>query len=249
MTAREVSSNSAYGQDYADIYDQSFDHRDDLAKVVAAISSVAPGGSILEFGIGSGRIALPLSRAGRQVVGIDNSTEMLALLAKKPGAEKIVTLVGDCTTARAAGEYSLVIICFSTLYLLGSQSAQLQCFRNAASHLPVGGRFLVEAFLHDRSQWPTNEQFSTTGVERDVVTARAAVHDPVAQTIALQHLTIRPGGISFRPNLLRYVWPSELDLMAQLAGMRFVERWGDWNKTPFGSASSNMISVYEKIQQ
>lgn len=247
MTVREISSNSPYGQDYADIYDQSFDDRDDPGKLVAAISAVSPSGAILEFGIGSGRIALPLARAGRHVTGVDNSKEMLALLEKKPGAEKIANHLGDITTLKVAGEFSLVLVCFSTIYLLGSQSAQLLCFQNASNHLRAGGRFLVEAFLHDRSQWLTNEQFSTTGVERDVVTARAAVHDPVLQTITLQHLTIRAGGISFRPNLLRYIWPSELDLMGKLSGMRLVERWGDWNRTSFSAASSNMISVYEKI--
>lgn len=238
--------DNSYGDDYVDVYDKMFDSRDNDADVASFLSSLAAGGRALELGIGTGRLAIPLADAGIEVHGIDNSQAMLDVMKTKPRAAKIRAYLGDATSMRIPGEFQLVFIGFSTIYLLGSQEVQVQCFRNAALHLPKGGKFLVEAFLHDRLQWPTGEQFSTTSVERDHVSVRAAVHDPVTQTIKLNHMTIRPEGVSFRPNRLRYIWPSELDLMSQLAGMRLVGRWGDWKKTPFSAQSTGMVSVYEK---
>jgi SAM-dependent methyltransferase len=239
--------DNSYGDDYVDVYDQYFDTRDSEHDVGAMLAGLAAGGRALEFGIGTGRLAIPLSAAGIEVHGIDNSAGMLDVLKTKPRAAGIRSYLGDATTLRIPGEFQLVFIGFSTIYLLGSQQVQLQCFRNAAAHLPVGGKFLVEAFLHDRSHWATGEQFSTTGVERETVTVRAAIHDPVEQVIRLNHMTIKPDGVSFRPNRLRYIWPSELDLMGQLAGMRLVGRWADWKKSPFNAQSTNMVSVYEKL--
>lgn len=240
--------DNSYGDDYVDVYDKYFDARDNEQDVGATLAGLAAGGRALEFGIGTGRLAIPLAATGVEVHGIDNSEGMLDVMKKKPRAKNIRSYLGDATTMRIPGEFQLVFIGFSTIYLLGSQEVQLQCFRNAAAHLPVGGKFLVEAFLHDRLQWPTGEQFSTTGVEREMVTARAATHDPVEQIIKLTHMTIRPDGVSFRPNRLRYIWPSELDLMGQLAGMRRVARWADWKKSPFNAQSTNIVSVYEKVQ-
>jgi SAM-dependent methyltransferase len=238
--------DNSYGDDYVDVYDQYFDSRDNASEVAALLSSLAAGKRALEFGIGTGRLAIPLAAAGIEVHGIDNSQAMLDAMKAKAGAAAIRSYLGDATTLRVPGEFQLVFIGFSTIYLLGSQEMQVRCFRNAADHLPQGGKFLVEAFLHDRLQWSTVEQFSTTGVERDRVTVRAAIHDPVEQVIKLQHMTIGTGGVSFRPNRLRYIWPSELDLMGQLAGMRLLARWGDWKKTPFSAHSASMVSVYEK---
>lgn len=238
--------DNSYGDDYVDVYDQLFESRDNDAEVASLLSALAAGKRALEFGVGTGRLAIPLAAAGVEVHGIDNSRAMLDVMQAKPGAAGIHCYLGDATTLRVPGEFQLVFIGFSTIYLLGSQQMQLQCFRNAAEHLPSGGKFLVEAFLHDRLQWSTGEQFSTTGVERDHVKVRAAIHDPVDQVIKLQHITIGADGISFRPNRLRYIWPSELDLMGQLAGMRLIERWGDWKKTPFSAQSTSMVSVYEK---
>jgi SAM-dependent methyltransferase len=238
--------DNSYGNDHVNVYDTFYESRDNDAEVAALLSALAAGKRALEFGVGTGRLAIPLAAAGVEVHGIDNSQAMLDVMQAKPGAARIHSYLGDAATLRVPGEFQLVFIGFSTIYLLGSQQMQLQCFRNAAEHLAPGGKFLVEAFLHDRLQWSTGEQFSTTGVERDQVNVRAAIHDPVDQVIKLQHITIGTAGISFRPNRLRYIWPSELDLMGQLAGMRLMARWGDWKKTPFSAQSTSMVSVYEK---
>lgn len=239
--------DNTYGDDHFGVYDALFGQRDDVDSVGSLLAEVAGGGRVLEFGVGTGRLAIPLAARGVEVHGVDNSERMLAVLRSKPAAAAIKTYLGDVTTIRIPESFQLVFIAFSTIYLMGSQQAQVECFRNAARHLPAGGRFLLEVFVHDRRQWPTAEQFSTTGIEADQVTARAAIHDPLEQIIRLQHLTIKPDGTSFRPNRLRYIWPSELDLMGQLAGMRRVNRWADWKKTPFSADSSSMVSVYEKL--
>jgi len=238
-----------YGDDWAHVYDELFQNRDDLTVVSDTLASLAGDGPVLEFGIGTGRLALPLAERGLKVYGIDNSEEMLRRMRAKPGADKITAVLGDCTRDLIGeeGAFSLVFIAFTTLFLLGPQDTQVECFKNAARHLRKGGVFVVEAFVHDRTRFHQFQEVVTTKVGENVVGFRVGILDPVNQVLRTQHIELTPEGIKFRPNWLRYVYPSEMDLMARLAGMRLRERWSSWSKAPFTAESVTQIGVYEKI--
>jgi SAM-dependent methyltransferase len=240
---------SNYGDDWAYIYDDLFANRDDLAVVGNTLAALANGGPVLEFGIGTGRLALPLAARGLKVHGIDNSQAMLDKLRAKPGAENITTLLGDCTKDRMEGEFSLVFIAFTSLFLMGPQDVQVECFMNAARHLRIGGVFLVEAFVHDRTRFLQLQEVVTTKVGDNVVGFRVGMLDGVNQVLRTQHIELTPEGIKFRPNWLRYIYPSEMDLMARLAGLKLRTRWSSWSGAPFTSDSGTQIAVYEKVSE
>jgi SAM-dependent methyltransferase len=241
----QIGDNS-YGDIYAAAYDDLFQDRDDLALVSSVLARLADGGAALEFGIGTGRLALPLAEQGVRVAGVDNSPEMLRRLQEKPGAAQINAVLGDCTVDRIDGAFDLVYIAFSTIYLMAEQQGQVRCFQNAARHLRPGGVFLVEGFVHDRSRWLHDQETVTTRVSDQGVSMRFAVLDPVKKLIRMQQVELSPAGVTMRPNRLRFIYPAEMDLMAQLAGMRLRERWSDWSGAPFGAGSGTQIAVYEK---
>jgi SAM-dependent methyltransferase len=241
--------DNAYGEIYAASYDDLFQERDDLALVSSVLATLAGNQSALEFGIGTGRIALPLAARGVRVTGIDNSPDMLSRLQAKPGAEQITAVLGDCTTDHVEGVFDLVFIAFSTIYLFEDQDAQVRCFQNAARHLRPGGVFLVEGFVHDRSRWQNRQEAVTTHVSDHSVSLRFGALDPVRQLIRMQQVEITAGGITMRPNRLRFIYPAEMDLMARLAGMRLRDRWSDWSGAPFGAESGTQIAVYEKVAE
>jgi SAM-dependent methyltransferase len=239
--------DNTYGDDYASVYDHLFEDRDNLYQVGETLAALAGNGPVLEFGIGTGRLAVPLAERGIKVVGIDNSESMLKKLREKPEAKGITGVLGDCTQDRIEGDFSLVFVAFSTLYVFENQETQVRCFENAAWHLKPGGLFLVEAFVHDRSRWHFGQETTTTKIEHEFASVRVGLHDPLTQLIKLQYMDFTPQGIKFRPNRLRYVWPSEMDLMARIAGLRLKERWGGWDRSPFTSESNSQVAVYEKI--
>lgn len=240
---------SNYGDDWAHVYDELFQNRDDLNVVSDTLASLANGGPVLEFGIGTGRLAIPLAERGLQVYGIDNSEAMLNRMWAKPGSSQIKAVVGDCTKDLVGepNSFSLVFIAFTTLFLLGSQNTQVECFKNAARHLRTGGVFVVEAFVHDRTRFQQFQEVVTTKVGDNVVGFRVGMLDAVNQVLRTQHIEFTPNGITFRPNWLRYVYPSEMDLMARLASLRLRERWSSWSRAPFTSESTTQIGVYEKV--
>ena len=240
--------DSNYGDVYAPTYDAMFGDRDDLARVSDVLEDLAEGGPILEFGIGTGRIALPLAARGCSVYGIDNSTAMLQQMEGKPFADRVITRVGDCAVDGFDIAFSLVYIAFSTIYLIHTQERQVETFRNAARHLKVGGTFVVEGFVHDRTRWSHLQETLTTHVEEECVTLRVGTLDPMTQIITMQQIDLTPAGLTLRPNKLRFIYPSEMDLMAQLAGFRLRERWSDWNGSPFTATSSAQIAVYERVR-
>jgi ubiquinone/menaquinone biosynthesis C-methylase UbiE len=157
FTRKTTIMTKNYGEVYAPIYDDLFRNRDDLALVASALARFATNGSALEFGIGTGRIAIPLSQCGVTVAGIDISQAMLDKLSAKPEAKNIRFRIGDCTQDTFEGDFSLVYIVFSTLFLVGAQDMQVMCFQNAARHLPIGGTFVVEGFVHDRTRCTNNQ--------------------------------------------------------------------------------------------
>lgn len=199
----------------------------------------------LELGIGTGRIALPLSRRGICVHGIDSSTAMVARLHAKPGGAEIPVAIGNFATTTLNETFSLAYLVFNTIENLTTQDEQVECFRNVAAHLEVGGSFVIEVGVPDLQRLPFGETvrpFTVTPTrlgfdEYDIATQRLISH----------HYRLEDGRFHAISVRFRYVWPSELDLMARIAGMRLRERWGDWHRSPFTRESTTHISVWQKV--
>jgi SAM-dependent methyltransferase len=215
-----------------------------LDPTVDFLASHAGDGTALEFGIGTGRVALPLARRGIGVNGIDLSEAMVAKLRAKPGAELIATTLGDFATTRVTGTFSLVYLVFNTICNLTTQDEQVTCFQNAANHLGPGGRFVIEVFVPDLQRLPAGERFHPFTVSPEHIGLDE--YDVAGQGLVSHHLW--PEGNAWRMSSVpfRYVWPAELDLMARLAGMRLRERWQDWDRSPFTSDSRKHVSVWER---
>ncbi len=238
-----------FGEQVADQYDESAAEMFEVDVVEPAVdflSEHAQRGAALEFGIGTGRIALPLSQRGIRVAGIDNSAAMVARLRVKAGAEQIAVTLGDFAHAKVAGEFSLAYLVFNTIMNLTTQEAQVACFRNAAEHLEPGGCFVIEVSVPDLRRLPPGETIrpftvSTTRLGFDE-------YDVVGQGLISHHYTVMDGQLQARSIPFRYVWPAELDLMARLAGMTLLERWGSWSRDPFTAESRSHVSVWEKTR-
>ncbi len=238
----------SYGDAIADVYDDMYAHIDP-ADAVAALADLAKGGPVLELAIGTGRIALPLARRGLEVHGIDASEAMLARLRAKDGAEKIRRVaVGDFADVAIDGTYSLVFVAFNTFFALTTQDAQVRCFANVARRLARGGVFAVEAFVPDPTRFTNGQTMQVTSVQHDAVRIEASRHDRATQTIDSQLIVVRDGGTRLLPIALRYAWPSELDLMARLAGLRLQDRWSNWKRARFDSSSVQHVSIYERVE-
>jgi Methylase involved in ubiquinone/menaquinone biosynthesis len=238
-------NESTYGDRVAEVYDQW--HPAALPEMIALLKDLAGTGPVLELGIGSGRVALPLAAQGVEVHGIDASEAMLARLRAKSGAESIAVTIGNFAEVAVDGNYSLVFIAFNTFFMLLSQEEQVQCFANVAKRLRPGGLFLIEAFVPNLTRFTGGQVVQATEVGADEVKLEFSRHDPVAQHTISQQVVITAGGIKLYPIEVRYAWPSELDLMARLAGMRLRDRWSSWQRTPFTAASTSHISVYELL--
>jgi SAM-dependent methyltransferase len=244
-----VSSDAyaAYGEDVAASYDER--HADRATDVEAAtrfLVALAAGGRVLELGVGTGRVALPLAQEGVAVDGIDASDAMLARLRTKPDGARVGITVGDFTVVDqlVTGPYRLVFVVFNTLFELPSQDAQARCFEGVARVLAPGGRFVVEAIAPDATR--LEQGLAVAGVSADRVVLDVDRHDPVAQVTAGAQVGLGPDGVRLRPRRLRYATVPELDLMARLAGLRLRGRWGGWRGEPFTAASNRHVSVYER---
>jgi SAM-dependent methyltransferase len=211
---------------------------------VAFLAELAGDGAALELGVGTGRVALPLATRGARVHGIDSSEAMVAQLRAKPGGAEIQVAFGDFADVAVDGTFRLIYVVFNTFFALLSQDDQLRCFRNVAAHLEPGGRFVIEAFVPDPTLYDRNQRLSTTRIEVDRVQLDAAHYDPVEQKVTSQHILIGKEGIVLLPVQLRFAWPSELDLMARLAGLKLEARFGGWQGEAFTAASASHISVY-----
>jgi SAM-dependent methyltransferase len=212
--------------------------------VVDFLATNAGGGRALELGIGTGRIALPLAQRGVPVHGIDMSTAMVARLQAKLGAEGIGVTIGDFATTRVEGSFTVVYVVYNTINNLTTQAAQVACFRNAAAHLEPGGRFVVEVGIPELRRLPPGENhhvFHRADDEWGI-----DEYDTVTQQFTSHHFSFHDGELERFSVPFRYVWPAELDLMAQLAGMSLRERWGGWKREPFSSESRMHVSVWEK---
>src|SRR5215469_18535048 len=197
------------------------------------LAGLAGDGAALEFAVGTGRIALPLSRLGVRVHGIELSEAMVARLVAKPGADQVQVTIGDMATTRLPGTFRLVYLVFNTIMNLTTQDAQVDCFRNAAAHLEAGGCFVIEVMVPQLQRLPPGETFQPF----DVVTQRMVSHHYTADA---------DGRMRYSSVPFRYAWPAEFDLMARIAGMRLRGRWGGWQREPFTAASISHVSVWEK---
>jgi SAM-dependent methyltransferase len=237
---------ATYGDRIADVYDAFYEETLDTDRAVEALADLAAGGPVLELAIGTGRLALPLVERGLEVHGVDASERMVEKLRAKPGGEAIQVTMGDFADVPIEGEYRLVFIAFNTLFALLTQEDQLRCFANVAEHLTEDGAFVVEAFFPDLARFDRGQRVQANWVDSARVMLDASRHDAVEQRVDTQHVVITEEGTRLYPVSIRYAFPSELDLMARLAGLRLRERWGSWKREPFTAESGRHISVYAR---
>jgi SAM-dependent methyltransferase len=212
--------------------------------MVDLIAELAGDGAALELGVGTGRIALPLAARGVLVHGIELSEAMASRLREKPGAERVDVTIGDFATTRVDGVFRVAYLVANTIMNLTTQDEQVACFRNVAAHLEPGGTFVIEVLVPGLRRLPPGERFQVfdhspghVGVDE---------YDVATQGLVSHHYWVEGDSVDVGSPPFRYVWPSELDLMAQLAGMRLRERWAGWTREPFTSESEKHVSVWEK---
>lgn len=238
---------TSFGPDVARRYDD--EPRGDEAETADFLQGLASGGRALEFAIGTGRIALPLVERGIRVDGVELSPDMVARLRAKPGGAALDVVLGDMSQAAAPTTgYGLVYLVFNTIYNLLTQDDQVRCFENAARHLAATGLFVVEAGVP--SAWLRGTQFvNAERVAHDEVILDVNRYDPVTQILDENHVTLTPAGVRLAPISCRLASPSELDLMARIAGLTLVDRWSGWRREPFTATSERHISVYRRARQ
>jgi SAM-dependent methyltransferase len=212
---------------------------------VNLLAELAAGGVAVEFAVGTGRLALPLAGTGTTVYGIDFSEAMLAELRKKEGAERLTIVHGDMTDTQVTSDASLVYLVLNTIGNLRTQRQQVECFRNAADHLRPGGCFVVENIVPNLFGLSAGETIRPFDVSPHHLGFDEFV-DRVNQILISHHYFIDGDRVRTLSGAFRYVWPSELDLMAELAGLRFESRWADWDRTPFTDQSTSHVSVWRK---
>jgi SAM-dependent methyltransferase len=236
-----------FGERIAAAYDESSGEmfeRDVVQPAVDLLADLAGSGRALELGIGTGRIALPLAQRGVPVHGIDMSRAMVARLRAKPGSDPIGVTIGDFATTRVDGTFSVAYLVFNTIMNLTTQEAQVACFRNVAAHLEPGGSFVIEVAIPDLRMLPPGQ----TAVPFHVSPTKWAfdAYDVATQAMSSNYIEVVDGRGEYTSIPFRYVWPAELDLMAQLAGLRLRDRWDGWKRAPFTNESRQHVSIWEK---
>lgn len=213
--------------------------------MVDVLVGLADGGAALEMAIGTGRVALPLAARGVPVTGIELSAAMVEQLRRKPGGAEIPVVIGDIAEASAAGSFALVFLVYNTINNLLTQEAQVACFANAARHLERGGHFVVEVGVPALRRLPPGSSTVAFAATEDHIGVDAFTDLP-NQRFESHHHHVTPDGVVHHVAPFRYVWPSELDLMARLAGLERVERWEDWHRRPFTGESERHVSVWRR---
>jgi len=238
-----------YGERWADIYDDwtaGLGLLVDGESIASRLADWAKGGPALELAIGTGRVALPLTEMGVEVHGIDISEAMVAKLRAKPGGAEIPVSMGDFADVPVEGRYPLVYLVFNTIFALVTQEDQARCFASVAKHLTDDGIFVLEAFLPDLTRFNLGQRVETLEVDVNSAVLLASKHDPGTQTIQVLQMRVEEGKpIATYPVKLRYAFPSELDLMARLGGLRLRDRWGGWDGEPYTGLNPRHVSVYE----
>lgn len=238
-----------YDEQIAEHYDEASADQyqsEVLDPAVDFLEELAGGGAALEFAVGTGRVGLPLSGRGVPVHGIEISQPMLDRLRSKADSEQIALTLGDIATTRVEGSFQLAYLVFNTITNLTTQDEQVACFQNAASHLEPGGCFVIEVFVPQLRRVPPGERVRPFDL-RPTHFGFDEYTDFVGQILHSHHYWVNDGQLRNSSAPYRYVWPSELDLMARLAGMSLRERWAGWTREPFTDESTSHVSVWEKV--
>ena len=238
--------DGVFGEEVASRYDALYEHQADpdvVDPMVDLLIELAGAGRALELAIGTGRIGLALARRGVAVHGIELSRAMVARLRAKPDGERVDVTIGDMATTTVPGTFSLAYLVANTIGNLTTQEAQVACFRNVAAHLEPGGCFVIEMIVPDLQWLPPGERTRTFHFSDDHVGVDE--YDVANQRLTSHHWTLTGDRWERFSVPFRYAWPAELDLMAQLAGMRLRERWGGWNREPFTADSRRHVSIWE----
>ena len=236
-----------FGEPVAEHYDEStadLSGPPTVDPVVDFLVDLSFDGTALELGIGTGRIALPLSQRGIRVHGIDLSEAMVSRLRAKPGADRIGVTVGDFATTTVAGRFSVAYLVFNTIMNLTTQDEQISCFQNVAAHLQPGGCFVIEVMVPDLQRLPPGETVRAFTVS--ATRLGFDEYDVASQGLISHHYWAVDDKLEGDSIPFRYVLPAELDLMARLAGMSLRERWSGWKREPFTNDSTKHVSVWEK---
>jgi SAM-dependent methyltransferase len=247
-----------YGDAFADVYDDWYGELFDTEAAVEALAALAGSGPVLELGVGTGRLAIPLAQRGLTVIGVDGSAAMLERLAAKPGGDRVHPLLADMadlfgeagsseTDTRLGpdveGAFRLVFAAYNTFFNLDSADTQRRCLAQCARLLAPGGGLAIEAFV------PTDDEVPRTSLDVKAVTVHGVVltateHDRDAQVITGQHVEIGADGVRLRPWRVRYLSPTQLDALAREAGLERTERWGAWDGRPFDDTCDTHVTVY-----
>ena len=254
---------SRYGEAFADVYDDWYADAFDTEGAVATLTGLAGPGPVLELGVGTGRLALPLAAAGLTVVGLDASPAMFERLAAKPGAAGVPTVLADMAEVGAAvtaaaesadptgapiprAGYRLVFCAYNTFLNLDTEDAQRRCLAGCADLLGPDGAVVIEAYVPAPPEGVPRTSLDVAKVTTDAVVLTATEHDPLTQVVTGQHVELRDGTVRLRPWRVRYLTPEQLDALAAEAGLVLAERWSDWRGTPFDDDSDTHVSVYHR---
>lgn len=244
---------STYGERFADVYDEWYGEMSDVAATVEAVVALAGGGPVLELGVGTGRLAVPLAGRDLEVHGIDASPAMLERLAAKAAAAGVAVHahLGDFADVDVdqPGGFAVVLVAFNTLFNLADADAQRRCLAGVARQLRRDGRLVVEAFVPEPEAAPRGGAVTPTVIEADRVVLHVTQSDPDAQTVVGSVVSITEAGIRLRPWRIRWATPHELDAMAADAGLERVDRWGDWDRRPFDADSPRHVTVYRTTER
>ncbi len=244
----EGYDETTYGESFADVYDEWYQGISDVAVTVADLIDLAGAGPVLELGIGTGRLAVPLAEAapGLRVYGVDTSPAMLARLAERDTAGLVDARLGDMIDGLPDGPFALAFVAYNTIFNLTGDGTQEACFRAVADRLAPGGRFVVEAFVPDEPA-RSGDDVSVRSMSATRVVLSVTVHDPERQAASGQYVELTEGaGVRLRPWSIRYATPAQLDAMAAGAGLALEHRWARFGREPFGDDAPRHVSVYRR---
>ena len=244
---RPLSDLGSYGRSFADVYDEWYDDISDVAATVVRVHELSSSGRVLELGVGTGRIAIPLVSAGIEVVGIDASTEMLDALRTKDTALGVHAVLGDMADLPFAPTFSLVLVAFNTLFNLTGHDRIQTCFTEVARVLLPHGAFVVEAFVPPLPGEAPDDGVSVREIRDDAVVLTAATRTHHDHVITGSHIEIGPTGVRLRPWRVCYASPDELDVFASKARLELVDRHSGWHAEPFDHESTTHVSIYRKL--
>ncbi len=236
----------SYGDGFADVYDDWYPDVTDVQGTVACLASLAPGGHVVELGIGTGRIALPLLEAGLRVSGVDASAAMLRRLAEKARADEIDVVEGDMSRVLPAGPFDVAVATYNTFFNLTEPAAQERCLGLVFDALRPGGRLVLETFVVDDDPDAATAGVTPRTIEADRVVLTVSTRDPVEQVVDGQMVELSPSGIRMRPWSIRYLTPDQLDALAATVGFELEIRWSDWHGAAFDPAGAHQVVVYRR---